>query len=103
MSKLEGLAEAGQSIWYDFIRRDMLEDGRLAALVASGVRGVTSNPSIFQKAIAGGHEYDDSIKHHLEAGLAGEDLFFELAIEDLRRACDLFAPIHAATGGQDGW
>ena len=67
------------------------------------VTGLTSNPSIFQKAIAGGHEYDDAIRAHMQAGLKGEELFFELAIEDLRRARDLFAPIHEATNGLDGW
>ena len=94
----------GQSLWLDNITREMLDNGTIAGFIENmSVTGLTSNPSIFQKAIAGSHEYDDSIRTHLEAGLSGEDLFFELAIEDLRRACDLFAPIHAATGGQDGW
>jgi transaldolase len=94
----------GQSIWLDNITRDMLNEGTIAGFIETmSVTGLTSNPSIFQKAIAGSHEYDDSIKKHLEAGLTGEALFFELAIEDLRRACDLFAPLHESTGGLDGW
>jgi transaldolase len=94
----------GQSIWLDNITREMLDDGTIAGFIETmSVTGLTSNPSIFQKAISGSSEYDGSIRTHMEAGLSGEDLFFELAIEDLRRACDLFAPIHASTNGVDGW
>ncbi len=94
----------GQSIWLDNITREMLNDGTIAGFIETmSVTGLTSNPSIFQKAIAGSHEYDDSIRKHMEAGLSGDELFFELAIEDLRRACDLFAPIHESTNGLDGW
>ena len=94
----------GQSIWLDNITREMLDDGTIAGFIETmSVTGLTSNPSIFQKAIAGSEEYDASIRTHMQAGLSGEDLFFELAIEDLQRACDLFAPIHEATNGQDGW
>ncbi len=94
----------GQSLWIDNITRGFLDDGTIAGYIDEmSVTGLTSNPSIFQKAIAGGHEYDDAIRAHMQAGLKGEELFFELAIEDLRRACDLFAPIHEATNGLDGW
>ncbi|MCH2145706.1 MAG: transaldolase [Phycisphaerales bacterium] len=94
----------GQSIWLDNITREMLDDGTIAGFIETmSVTGLTSNPSIFQKAIAGSQEYDGSIRTHMEAGLSGEALFFELAIEDLRRACDLFAPVHEATNGVDGW
>ncbi|MEC8560822.1 MAG: transaldolase [Planctomycetota bacterium] len=94
----------GQSLWIDNITRGFLDDGTIAGYINDmSVTGLTSNPSIFQKAIAGGHEYDDAIRAHMQAGLKGEELFFELAIEDLRRACDLFAPIHEATNGLDGW
>ena len=93
----------GQSLWIDNITRGFLDDGTIAGYIND--MSVTGRPatSIFQKAIAGGHEYDDAIRAHMQAGLKGEELFFELAIEDLRRACDLFAPIHEATNGLDGW
>ena len=104
MSATADLHAMGQSIWLDNITRDMLNEGTIKDFIDTmSVTGLTSNPSIFQKAIAGSREYDDSIKTHLEAGLTGESLFFELAIEDLRRACELFAPLHASTGGLDGW
>lgn len=94
----------GQSLWLDNITRDMLDDGTIAGFIKTmSVTGLTSNPSIFQKAIAGSEDYDDSIRKHMDAGLSGETLFFELAVEDLSRACDLFASIHASTGGMDGW
>ena len=94
----------GQSLWLDNITRDMLDDGTIAGFIEKmSVTGLTSNPSIFQKAIAGSSHYDDSIRKHLEKGISGEDLFFELAVEDLSRACDLFAPIHKSTDGVDGW
>ena len=94
----------GQSIWLDNITRDMLDDGTIADFINTmSVTGLTSNPSIFQKAIAGSEHYDDSIRKFMDEGLSGEELFFELAVEDLSRACDLFASIHDATGGMDGW
>src|SRR5207302_60872 len=67
------------------------------------VTGLTSNPTIFDQAIKNSHDYDAAIREKTAAGLAGEDLFFELALEDLTRASDLFRPIHEATNGVDGW
>ncbi|MFV0316074.1 MAG: transaldolase [Microthrixaceae bacterium] len=97
------LADMGQSLWLDNITRAMLDDGTIERYVADySVTGLTSNPSIFDKAIEGGG-YDGAIAAASAAGLAGEDLFFELAIEDLRRAADLFAPAHEASGGVDGF
>ena len=81
----------------------MLDDGTIQRYIDSySVTGLTSNPSIFDKAIGSG-DYDEAIRHKAGQGLSGEELFFELAIEDLRRAADLFLPIHERTDGVDGW
>ena len=99
----EALHEAGQSIWLDNITRSLLESGRLEELIDGySVTGLTSNPAILQKAITSG-DYDEAIRELVSQGKRGEELVFELAIEDLGRAADLFAPIHGATGGVDGW
>ncbi len=99
------LADFGQSVWYDNIHRQLLEDGTLARLIREDeLRGLTSNPSIFEKAITDGEHYDADLK-----ALLGEspqtdarELFFALAIEDIRRAADQFRPVYEATGGRDG-
>jgi transaldolase len=99
----EILHERGQSLWLDNITRTLLDDGTIQRYINSySVTGLTSNPSIFDKAIGSG-AYDDAIREKSARGLSGEDLFFELAIEDLRRAADLFQPIYARTDGVDGW
>ena len=99
----EILHERGQSIWLDNITRAMLDSGKIQRYIDSySVTGLTSNPSIFDKAIGSG-DYDESIAAKAAAGLSGEDLFFELAIEDLRRAADEFLGIHERTDGVDGW
>ncbi len=97
------LHEMGQSLWLDNITRKLLDDGVIQRYIDEySVTGLTSNPSIFDKAIGGGW-YDDAIREKSAAGVEGEDLFFELAIEDLRRAADAFAPVHSATDGVDGF
>ena len=97
------LHELGQSIWLDNITRELLDSGQLQTYIDDySVTGLTSNPSIFDKAIAGGG-YDDAIHEKAEKGTDRESLFFELAIEDLRLAADLFGAIHEATAGVDGW
>lgn len=94
----------GQSLWVDNITRTMLDDGTLKRYIDGwAVTGLTSNPTIFQKAIAGGHAYDAAIRRLLAKGLSGERLFFRLAIEDLSRAADLFRGVHRDTDGVDGW
>jgi transaldolase len=101
MTKLEDLARHGQSVWYDYIRRDMLEDGTMASLVASGIRGMTSNPSIFEQAITRTDLYDTQIA---ELGdIAPEEAFEALAITDIRAAADILKPVHQATEGADGY
>jgi transaldolase len=99
----EILHERGQSLWLDNITRSLLDDGTIQRYINSySVTGLTSNPSIFDKAISSG-DYDDAIRQKAGHGLSDEELFFELAIEDLRRAADLFLPIHERTDGVDGW
>jgi transaldolase len=103
MKATEELHELGQSIWLDNITREMLDTGQLQTYIDDySVTGLTSNPSIFDKAISSGY-YDDAIREKSATGLDNEALFFELAIEDLRRAADAFLPIHERTAGVDGW
>jgi transaldolase len=102
MKPTEKLHEFGQSLWLDNISREMLDSGLLRRYIDEySVTGLTSNPSIFDKAIASG-AYDEEIRRK-GTSEDPEELFFELAIEDLRRAADLFEPIHRRTGGVDGW
>jgi transaldolase len=97
------LYEAGQSLWLDNITRALLEGGGLARYIADfAVTGLTSNPTIFDLAIRGGSEYDAAIRER-PAATSDEDLFLELAIEDVTRAADLFRPVHIMTHGVDGW
>ncbi|HEU0231029.1 MAG TPA: transaldolase [Burkholderiaceae bacterium] len=104
MNATRQLHDLGQSLWLDNITRGLLDDGTLKHYLDDlAVTGLTSNPTIFQKAIQGTTFYDEAIAHKAQAGKAGEDLFFELAIEDLTRAADLFRPVHDATRGMDGW
>lgn len=98
------LHQLGQRLWVDNITREMLNDGTLARYIADlSVTGLTSNPTIFERAIAGSDDYDESIRAKVRLGEADENLFFALAIEDLQRAADLFRPIFDASGGVDGW
>ena len=100
----QALHMLGQSLWLDNISRDMLADGTLARYVAEfSITGLTSNPTIFDKAIGGGTAYDRSIVELTQQGQRGEALFFTLALQDLRQAADLFRPTHDATAGVDGW
>ena len=104
MNATRRLHEAGQSIWLDNITRRILRDGTLRRYIAElSVTGLTSNPTIFLHAMEKGDLYDDAIRQKGADGYSGEALFFQLAIEDLREATDLFRPTHDATGGIDGW
>src|SRR5260370_25995733 len=94
----------GQSLWLDNITRNLLRTGVLRRYIGEwSVTGLTSNPTIFDHAIKNSRDYDAAIREKTAAGLSGEALFFELALEDLTRAADLFRPIHSATNGVDGW
>src|SRR3954466_1788036 len=103
MNATAKLQKLGQSLWLDNITREMLDSGQLQRYIEEfSITGLTSNPSIFDKAIKTG-AYDDEIRHQAAEAADRETLFFELAIEDLRRAADWFAPIHQRTAGVDGW
>jgi transaldolase len=98
------LHDLGQSLWLDNITRDLLTTGTLKRYIDElSVTGLTSNPTIFDHAIKNSTAYDAAIRDKLGEGRSGEDLFFELALEDLTEAADLFRPIHDRTGGVDGW
>ena len=104
MKATQRLHELGQSLWLDNITREMLDNGTLQRYIDDfDITGLTSNPSIFDHAIRNGAFYDDSIRRRAAAGQSGEDLFIDLALEDLAQAAELFAPAHEATGGVDGW
>ncbi|MGD9897076.1 MAG: transaldolase [Candidatus Methylacidiphilaceae bacterium] len=103
MKATQKLHELGQSLWVDNISRQMLDSGILEKYIREySVTGLTSNPTIFDHAIAKSHWYDEAIQEHASRGLEGEALFFELAMEDLRRAADLFGPVYNSTDGIDG-
>jgi transaldolase len=104
MNPTRQLHDLGQSLWLDNITRDILDDGTLQRFIDEwSVTGLTSNPTIFEKAIGGSEAYDADIAKHAQAGKSGEALFLELALADLRRAARLFEPAHAASAGLDGW
>jgi transaldolase len=104
MNPTRRLHDLGQSLWLDSISRPLLTSGTLARYIAElSVTGLTSNPALFEHAIGAGDAYDASIRVLSAAGLSGEDLCFELALEDLTQAADLFRPIFDASGGTDGW
>lgn len=102
--RTRALHDLGQSLWVDNITRSMLDDGTLASYVAElSVTGLTSNPTIFDKAIAGGSDYDAQIAELSATGAEPEQIFFELAMADLRRAADEFSETHMRTDRVDGW
>jgi transaldolase len=104
MKPTQQLHELGQSLWLDNITRTMLDDGTLERYISEfSVTGLTSNPTIFDKAISEGDAYDEQIAELHKGGLGGEQLFFELAITDLKRAAKLFEPEHERTDEVDGW
>lgn len=98
------LHQRGQSLWLDNISRDLLDSGALKTYIDEfSVTGLTSNPTIFDQAIRSSAVYDNAIHHKVKEGQSGEALFYELALEDLKRAALLFKPVHNATAGRDGW
>ena len=103
MTKLHQLADLGQAIWFDFIRRSTIASGELQALVDQGVRGVTSNPTIFERAITAGDEYDDDIRTLTALGKSTVEIYEALAIADIRSATDILRPVYDAAGGADGY
>ncbi|MGH9326094.1 MAG: transaldolase [Terriglobia bacterium] len=104
MKPTQQLHDLGQSLWLDNITRGLLMQGTLRRYIDEfSITGLTSNPSIFDHAIKNSNFYDEAIEQKLKDGKVGEELFFELALADLRQAADLFRPIHDRTGGVDGW
>ena len=104
MKATQQLHDLGQSLWLDNITRELLTIGTLGRYISElSVTGLTSNPTIFDNAIGNTGFYDAAIRKKALAGKSGEELFFELALEDLTQAADLFRPVHDATGGVDGW
>src|SRR4051812_34458049 len=95
MNPLRQLQQAGQSVWLDFITRRFMAEGKLSKLIAEdGLRGVTSNPTIFEKAVTGGPDYDDTIRRAWASGKEASAIFEALAIEDIQKACDAFRPVY---------
>jgi len=104
MKATQLLHNLGQSIWLDNITRDLINSGILKRYIDDlFVTGLTSNPTIFDHAIKNSSAYDAAIRKKLDERKSGEDLFFELALEDLTRAADLFRPVYDRTDGVDGW
>lgn len=104
MNPLQTLNTLGQSVWLDFIRRELLESGALARLIADdAVTGVTSNPSIFEKAIAQSNDYDSAIAAFAGQGLDAKAAYEQLAMDDIRHAADTLAPVYERTQGADGY
>jgi transaldolase len=104
MNRTKQLRDIGQSVWLDGITREILDNGTLRRYVNEfAITGLTSNPTIFDGAIGKSDAYDEGIRDKARSGKSGEALFIELALEDLRRAADLFRPAYDATDGVDGW
>ncbi len=102
--RLAALTEAGTSVWLDQIRRGMIEEGELGRMVAEdSLRGVTSNPAIFEKAILGSPDYDDDIEKAANEGLSAREVYRRLAVRDVQLAADVLRPVYDDSGGQDGY
>jgi transaldolase len=97
------LLELGQSIWLDYLRRGMIHSGELAGLIAAGLRGMTSNPTIFEQGIAGDDDYDETISRMASSDRSDAGVFETLAVEDVQSAADLFRPVYDQTDGGDGF
>jgi transaldolase len=102
-TKMHELAELGQSLWLDNMSRSMIEHGKLKNLIDQGLRGQTSNPTIFKQAISQSTDYDDKIVALTESGKKTFDVYDELTVRDVRDACDLFKGVYQSTGGLDGY
>ena len=103
MTKLHELIQQGQAGWFDYIKRSFLAAGELDAWVAKGIRGVTSNPAIFEKAIAGSDDYDADIQQLTEAGKSVVEIYETLVLDDIRKAADILRPVYDESNGGDGY
>lgn len=103
-NRVKAIHDLGQSIWLDFFDREIMNNGTLESLIKDdGVSGVTSNPSIFEKAISSSDDYDSDIAELVKGNRSNDDIFFSLAIKDIQRAADMFKPVYRASGGTDGF
>lgn len=102
-TKLHELKALGQSVWLDYIRRSFLDKGKLTEYVQKGLRGVTSNPSIFDKAISEGDEYDQTIAALVSQGKSTQEIYETLAVEDIQKACDILESVYEESDGADGY
>src|SRR2546425_6227680 len=100
---MQALLELGQSVWLDYLRRGMLRSGELQALIDDGLRGMTSNPTIFELAIGGSDDYDDELRALAASPKSPAEIFEQLAVGDVRQAADLFRPVYDAAAGRDGF
>jgi transaldolase len=103
MTKLNELEKLGQSIWFDYIRRSLITSGELQDLIDRGIRGITSNPAIFEKAIAGSNDYDDAISKLVKEDKTVEEIYESLAIEDIGLAADMLRSMYDSSGAGDGF
>src|SRR5919108_3509519 len=97
------LHDIGQSLWLDNIRRQLITSGELARLRDEGLTGVTSNPTIFEKAVSGSTDYDEALVHLVKAGHKPDDILWELMLEDIQAAADVYRPVYDETNGGDGY
>ncbi len=102
-NQLKQLLDAGQSVWLDNLRRSMFASGELQGLIDKGLRGMTSNPTIFEKAIGTGNDYDEQLRSLLGSERDASALFWDLAVQDIQSACDLFRPVYDRAAGNDGF
>jgi transaldolase / glucose-6-phosphate isomerase len=102
-NQLGQLLDAGQSVWLDNLRRSMFKSGELKRLIDQGLRGMTSNPTIFEKAIGTSDDYDAQLRTLIDREMNADDLFWDLAVQDIRDACDAFAGVYQSSGGNDGF
>jgi transaldolase/glucose-6-phosphate isomerase len=102
-NQLHQLLEAGQSVWLDNLRRSMFASGELKRLIDQGLRGMTSNPTIFEKAIGTGDDYDEQLRTLIGTQTSADALFWHLAVQDIQAACDAFRSVYDSSGGNDGF
>ena len=103
MSKAHDVHALGQSLWIDYMRRQFVDDGGLESMIKNGVRGVTSNPTIFEKAIAGSSDYDEQLRTLVAQGSTTAEIYEALAIEDIQKAADLMRPVYDESKASDGY
>jgi transaldolase len=102
-SKMQELADFGQSIWLDYISRSLIETGKLKSMIAQGLRGMTSNPTIFDKAVSASADYDKQIAALKKKGKSIFEVYDDLTVKDIQEAADLFKPVYEKTHRGDGY